>query len=166
MKKILLLLFFIATSTGITRLSAYCFYNYSKDKTITIYVFKTKTDKTLSIVGHASLIALNPMTALIPGYFGSKAKYVLKPGSKRCRNWKNIDKKNQKRQWYWVAFKGTGRKHIGASSMAQGLFPIGGAVYYSGWYKDEFSISYGGKEWEYWKSPWNHKVQPWLTGSK
>jgi len=82
---------------------------------------------------------------------------VLKPGgSSRCRNWKDIDKKNRTKEWYWVAHKG----HVSSwalkpsKQLEKGYFPIGGAVYFSGWYKDEFGISYDGKEWEWWKKPW------------
>jgi len=149
MKKILLLLFFIATNMETIQLNAYCFYNYSKDKTITIYTYPSKKKSQKS------------------AFYYKKAQHELKPGgSKRCRNWKTIDKKDRKKTWYWVAYEG-GQKFIRikplSKKLGEGYFPIGGAVYYSGWYKDEFSISYDGKEWEYWKSPWKHKEQPWKT---
>jgi len=145
MKKILLLLFFIATNMGTIRLYAYCFYNYS-DYKITIFLF-------------------SGTTGLFGGDPGFKvARYVLKPGDKRCRNWTTIDKKNRKKQWYWEAYKGDRKiRFVWSEGLGAGLFPIGGAVYYSGWYKDEFSISYDGKEWEWWKFPWKHKKQPWKT---
>jgi len=145
MKKILLFLFFTAASMGITQLSAYCFYNHSKTKKITI--------RTFSITKKGNLIP--------------KATYKLRPGgSSRCRNWKDIDKKNRKKEWYWKAYSGfkavipwytlSERKRFG-----EGYFPIGGAVYFSGWYKGKFGISYDGKEWEYRKPPWNHRSKPW-----
>jgi len=43
MKKILLPLFLIATSMGITRLSAYCVYNYFNEK-IYIDIYSKKTN--------------------------------------------------------------------------------------------------------------------------
>jgi len=132
-KKILLLLFFIATNMGIIQLSAYCFYNHSSTKTITMKIF--------SITKKGNLIP--------------KATYKLRPeGSSRCRNWKIIDKKNPKKQWFWKAYSGDKR-------FGEGFFPISSAIYFSGWYKDAFSVSYDGKEWEYWKSPWNHQIRPW-----
>jgi len=147
-KKILLPLFFIATSIGITQLSAYCFYNNSKDKTISLFVFSKK-------------LALKH-----GGFLAKRALYNIKPGQKYCRNWKDIDKKNRAKEWYWVAYKGSSKGRIitlSTKRLGEGYFPIGGAVYFSGWYKDAFSISYDGKEWEYWKSPWKHKKQPWKT---
>jgi len=145
MKKVLLLLFFIATNMETLRLDAYCFYNHSDNQTITIHTYKSK---------RWSKFAPN---------VNSEAIYELKPGSsKRCRNWKDIDKKNRTKEWYWTAYKGD-KKRITpfTKKLGEGYFPIGGAVYYSGWYKDAFGISYDGKEWEYWKSPWNHKKRPW-----
>jgi len=136
MKKILLLLFFIITNMEIIQLSAYCFYNHSNEK-IRINIFSGKTTK----------------------FFGfDKAYYWLSPkGGKSCRNWKKIDKNNRKKEWYFTAYTKSFKR------LGEGYFPIGGAIYFSGWYKDEFSISYDGKEWEYWKKPWKHKKQPWKT---
>jgi len=44
MKKILLLLFLIAATMGVTKLSAYCFYNRSKDEKVTIVVYPSKPE--------------------------------------------------------------------------------------------------------------------------
>ena len=144
MKKILLPLFLIATSMKTTRLSAYCFYNYSKNKTIYVYTYESKQP-------------LRPKT-LSP----YKARHELSPkDGKGCWNWKSIDKNDQKKLWYWVAYSKSLRK------LGQGYFPIGGAVYYSGWTtrKGMFEIYYNGKPWEYWKSPWNwpQSEKPWKT---
>jgi len=138
MKKILLPLFFIATSMGVTKLSAYCVYNRSKQK---IYISTYKK---------------------WPGMFTRTQGYhPLKPDSKKCWNWKKIDKKNRKKEWYWVA---SSNRQLG-----EGYFPIGGAIVFLGYDKNgqaKFSIHYDGPAWEYRKSPWNHKKRPWKTYKK
>ena len=132
-----------------TRLSAYCFHNWSKNENIIIQIYADKTAKWAGF---------------------DKATYKLSPkGGKSCRNWKIIDKNNRKKQWRWVAYTKNYNRKLG-----EGRFPIGGAVYFSGYDEDgyaKFSIYFGPDPksmpaWEYWKSPWNHKSPPWETNNK
>ena len=140
MKKILLPLFLIATSMGVTRLSAYCFYNKSKQK---IYV---------------TIFSKKPIAFFTPGREKSSKK--VNPGRRTCWNWKEIAKKyggNRTKLWYWVA---TSNRILG-----RGYFPIGGAVFFQG-YKSgraKFSITYDNKPWKYQGPPWNRPKRPWET---
>ena len=150
MKKILLPLFLIATAVGTVRLSAYCVYNWSSKERIIIQIYS-------GIAGFE-----------LASDFNRRANYVLSPGGgKACWNWKDIDKNNRKKEWYWVAYD-PGRKTINkrAGIVGKGYFPIGGTITFAGYdsnYKAKFRINYGGKTWRYWESPWNHKSQPWKT---
>ena len=137
MKKIILSLFLIATSMGVTRLSAYCVYNYSNEK-IYVNIYKKW-----------------------PGMFSrTQAYYELKPDGKKCWNWREIDRKNRKREYYWIA---SSNRNLG-----KGYFPIGGAIVFEGYErgKAKFNIYYDSKLWKYKESPWNHKKQPWETYRK
>lgn len=145
MKKILLALFLVFASMGVTRLSAYCFYNRSKNPkdVITVFIYSKK------------------------GLFGvlgtQKTRHVLKPNpnpeeskDRKCWNWKEIAKKyggNKNKEWFFRAYKGKKSKADGAfifGLKAQGDFPIGGAVslrmYKNGEVK--FSVYYDGKPWK------------------
>jgi len=155
MKKILISLFLIAASMGITQLSAYCVYNWSKDKSITIKILAVKNGETRGI----------------------KASHDLPPsGGKRCWNWKEIDKNNREKQWAWKAYiqssgiqLGGGILPIGGEKLGEGYFPIGGTIHFEGEVGgtvfEGFNIYYDGKPWEYWKSPWNWPPgeRPWKT---
>ena len=151
MKKILLPLSLIATSMGITKLSAYCVYNYSNEEKINLQIYSSKKKSEIG------------------GLFNRKANYDLSPrGGKRCRNWKDFDKNNRKKQWYCVAFKGNWKlRHRYADSLlGEGYFPIGGAIVFAGYdenAKAKLEIYYDSKPWKWNKSPWNHKSQPWKT---
>ena len=87
MKKILLPLFLITTSMGVTPLNAYCTRNRS-DETITMFIYPSKKKSQIAPLFH------------------KKAEYVLRPGASACRNWKDVDKNNRNKEWYWVAHKG------------------------------------------------------------
>ena len=135
MKKVLLSLFFIATSMGITKLSAYCTYNWSKNDTITIFIYSKR----------------GPIGVL----FTQKTRHVLKPGGKPgCWNWKEIDKKNKNKQWFFRAYKGNRTAAQGALAfgvIASGNFPIGGAILFEGYdryRKPIISIYYDGNKLE------------------
>ena len=140
MKKILLPLFLIATSMTIIRLSAYCTYNKSNEK-IYINIYKKR-----------------------PGMFTrTQAYHTLNPGGKKCWNWKEIDKKNRKREYYWIA---SSKRQLG-----EGYFPIGSAIVFKGYDTSGraiFNIHFGPNPksmplWNYRESPWNHRSQPWKT---
>ncbi|HEB41627.1 MAG TPA: hypothetical protein ENI08_01235 [Candidatus Dependentiae bacterium] len=137
MKKILLLLFLIVTSMTIIRLSAYCVYNKSNQEIyITIYSKKPQL--------------------LSPGREKSYKK--LKPDSRTCWHWRDIDRKNREKEWYWVASS--------KGLLGEGYFPIGGAIVFRGYKKNgqaNFTIHYDGPLWKYKESPWKHKEQPWKT---
>ena len=143
MKKILLPLFLIATSMGITKLSAYCVYNWSNKKEISVLIYK------------------NPSKSKSNYKSDAEAAYVLSPkGGKGCWHWKSIDKNNRKKLWYWVAYTKSLIK------LGEGYFPIGGTITFAGYDKNaraKFIINYDGKPWRYWESPWNHKSRPWKT---
>ena len=110
MKKILLSLFLIATSMGTARLSAYCIYNWSSDRSITIKLYA---------------VAKNPVTN--KKKYGRQATYKLKPnGGYACRHWTDIDKNNRKKQWGWEAYTQSGSK------LGEGFFPIGGTITFAG----------------------------------
>jgi len=146
MKKILLPLLLITASMGTVRLNAYCFYNHSDSETITIRVHSSKKDATIGSV------------------FLKKAQHKLNPGEKACWNWKSIDKNNRTKLWYWIAYKGDFPVRTPwTTKLGEGHFPIGGAVYFSGWTtpKGEFDIYYDGKPWKWRDPPWNHKSKPW-----
>ena len=150
MKKILLSLFLIATSMETARLSAYCVYNWSENEKITIVVFPSKLEW------------------YHPFSIHSEAVHRLEPGgSRRCKNWKTIDKKNRKRKWYWIAYKGTKRiKSRFDKKLGKGYFPIGGTITFAGYDKSDkaqFKIKYDGKPWRHWESPWNYELPPWQT---
>jgi len=154
MKKILLPLLFIATSMGITRLSAYCFFNKSNE-TITVLIYPSKKKSQIAPLFH------------------KKAGYVLKPGRRGCWGWKDIDRKNRNKEWYWVAYKG-GKKirTVWTDKLGEGYFPIGAGIYFRGYQPSGRAIFdiYFHKErskkmppWEWKESPWNHRSQPWRT---
>jgi len=147
MKKILLPLFLIATSMGTIRLSAYCFYNWSKSTPITVVIHANKIESQ-----YFHIIAV------------SKAFYKLSPGGgKACRNWKNIDKTDRKKEWYWHA------TNIHGYKLGSGYFPIGGVVVFAGYDENDrakFKINYDGKPWKYWESPWKHESLPWETSKR
>jgi len=153
MKKVLLFLLFITASMGMIRLSAYCFYNWSEDEKMTIMVFPSKLEW------------------YHPFGFYAEAKHRLEPGgSKGCWNWKEIDKKNRKKQWYWIAYKGTKLiKSRFDKKLGEGYFPIGGTIHFEGEVGgtvfEGFNIYYDGKPWKYWESPWNwpQGERPWQT---
>ena len=116
MKKIILSLFLIATSMTISRLSAYCIYNHSKDETISIFIYPSKAKSNIAPLFH------------------KKSSYVLKPnGSPGCWNWKEIGGSRNK-QWYFKAYKG-GKKlrTIWTDKLGKGYFPIGSAVVFTGY---------------------------------
>jgi len=142
MKKILLSLFLIATSMETVQLSAYCFYNHSKDQTITILIF--------------------PKTSFLQVLTD---KHVLSPGDKGCWNWKKIDK-NRETEWRWKAKKGSSKF---GDLLGEGYFPIGGTIHFEGEVGGTvfkgFNIYYDGKPWKYWESPWNwpRGETPWKT---
>lgn len=155
MKKILSLLFLISTSMGVTRLSAYCIYNRSKNETIRMDIYPKKP----------------PIRGM---RLTMKSERYIKPGGKTCWNWAEIakskDPKKRQKEWYWIA---TGLRNYG-----RGYFPIGGAIVFYGYDQNgqaKFQV-YFHKErskkmppWKYQESPWNHKEQPWETykrGSK
>ena len=123
----------------IPQLNAYCVFNYS-DKPITIEIYKA---------------AENPV--IDKSMLSRQATYNLQPGDRRCRDWKNIDKNNRKKQWGWKAYTRSGSK------LGEGFFPIGGVIEFSEY--DKFEIKYLGKPWEYKKSPWNWPDTeiPWKT---
>jgi len=150
MKKILLLLLLIAASVRIIRLSAYCTYNYSNDGSITIQIYANKEYSKESPYAHR------------------EAKHVLSPkNGKSCWNWQSIDPNNRKKEWYWVAFKGgTQLREKWIDKLGEGYFPIGGAILFFGYDKDDgadFEIHFDNKKWKYQKSPWNHISRPWKT---
>jgi len=153
MKKVLLPLFLISASMGIIRLNAYCFYNHSNDETITVMLYTSKGKSEIAPI------------------FNRKAHYVLSPkGNKACRNWRSVDKKDRKKEWYWEAFKG-GKKvrFIWTKTLGEGYFPIGGSVLFMGYDANgraKFDIYYDGKPWEYTKPPWNHRSRPWKTNKR
>ena len=128
--------------------------DFPDDKKITILIFSSKPKTILPYTDALYNIGLLMI----------RAQHTLKPGNKGCWNWKSIDKKNRAKEWYWVAFEG-GHKWVGAKRLGEGCFPIGSAIYFSGWMTPEnrFDIYYRGKPWKYWKSPWNHKKKPWKT---
>ena len=147
MKKILLSLFLITTSMETIQLSAYCVYNWSNNEPITIKIYKA---------------AENPVTN--SKTYGIKATYKLQPrGGKRCRNWKDIDKNNRKKQWAWKAYTQSGSYKLG-----EGFFPIGGTIVFGGYDENaraKFELNYDGKPWKYHESPWNwpRSIKPWKT---
>jgi len=156
MKKILLLLFFITTNMGTIRLGAYCFYNHSRDKTLSIRIYsreKTSTDD------HPPRIM---------------ASHRLKPGSKECKDWKTLSN-NPKRVLFWSAYQRTPHAVIPLKTtlkkLGKGFFPVGGHIHFSGWttakgplrIKGKFEVYYNNEKWQYWKSPWNYEEKPWKS---
>jgi len=147
MKKILLPLFLLTTSMGITKLSAYCFYNRADGGRIT---FKIYTNSALTF---------------------KKNTHTLRPkGNRACWNWKEIDEHNRRKEWFWVATKG-GNSIVdrwNPYKIGSGWFPIGGAVVFKGYDENDraiFKIYYKSKTWKWRRSPWNHRRRPW-TGLK
>lgn len=169
MKKVLLLLLLITTIMKITKLSAYCFHNWSNEETISIQIYESK----LSFIFYKQEM-LNPLFPSV----NLKAHHLLQPkGGIGCWNWKSIDKNNRKKEYYWVAYKGN--TQLGkivtlygtATILGEGRFPIGGAINFSGYDENaraKFDIYFGPNPksmppWKYWKSPWKHKSKPWKT---
>ena len=153
MKKILLSLFLIVASMQVSNLSAYCTYNRSKNEKIIMKIYPSKSKSEIS-----------PL-------FNRKARHVLKPGGEGCWNWKKIDPKNRKKEWYWVAFveRETESGFDVISPIGEGYFPIGGAIVFKGFNENaraKFNIYYDSKTWKYRKSPWNHKSRPWIEKYK
>ena len=153
MQKILLFLSFVIASMGMVRLNAYCFHNRSDNQKITVHTYSSKIKSKIS-----------PL-------FLKTDKELLPKGGKTCWNWKDIDKKNRKKEWYWIAFKIHETKETLIWKLGEGYFPIGGNVSFLGYDKNgksKFNIYFGPDSksmppWEYRKSPWNHKSQPWKT---
>jgi len=161
MKKILLLLFFIATNMRITQLNAYCMHNYSKNKKFRIVIFNKKPK-------------WSSYRKLDTGK--SKAEYHIKPEKKKCRNWKSIGGERTK-LWWWVILSDE-KRHIQTpqavpivyrKTIASGQFPIGGAIVFYGYdanNRPKISIHFGPDptgmpEWQYKKKPWSLSKQPW-----
>jgi len=90
-----------------------------------------------------------------------KTWYDLSPKGKGCWNWKEIDKKNPKKEWYWVAYTKSFKE------LGEGYFPIKSAVHLDGEVGTTvfkgFNIYVDGKPWKWRKPPWNHKSKPWKT---
>ncbi len=136
MKKILLILFTIASSMGVRQLNAYCFYNYSNDPksgngptSIIVEIYESKK---------ASLL----------GTYTTKAAYKLAPGQKRCWNWKEIDPKNRKKEWYWKAWQAPMYVRL-QKVLGEGKLPIGGAVAFWGTQANpKFQVYFDGKPWK------------------
>jgi len=149
MKKILLPLFFITASMRTIQLSAYCFYNHSKDKAVDIRIYSSKERSEKF-----------PSTTL--------ARHKLKPGgSKGCWHWESIAK-NPKKELYWIAYeRGLSEDPFSSKKLlGKGYFPIGSYIYFWGWGArrgDIVDIRYNREKWKYGEPPWNYKKQPWKT---
>jgi hypothetical protein len=137
MKKVLLslLLFFIVLP--ITRINAYCVYNFSPNKNdiITVFTYKNR--------------------GLVGVLFTGEARHEVvpeadsrNPQAQQCWNWKEIDSKNRNKEWFFRAYKG--RKKEGKTQfdvIATGNFPIGGSIVFYGYDygKPKFKIYLDGK---------------------
>lgn len=114
------------------KLNAYCVYNYSSNDKIWMQIFPSKEKANLG------------------PRLGVKAEHVLAPnGGKACWNWKEIDAKNRKKEWYWKAYN-TNIIFAWSKPIAEGYFPIGGAVAFEGYKNGRamFSTYFDGKPWK------------------
>jgi hypothetical protein len=130
----------VIVNAGISKLNAYCIYNKSNQK---IY---------------ATVYSGRPMF----GVPNQKAYYELKPGQKGCWNWKEIDSKNRNKEYYFFLTTKT--------RIAEGYFPIGGAVVFLGYKNNRADVTvYFGPDpnnmgpWQYQTLPWKHTTPPWKT---
>ncbi len=136
MKKIILSLFLIATSMTISRLSAYCISNKSKE-TINIKVYSSAAKQV------------------------EKTNHKITPGNKECLSWKKLAS-DRKKEFYWVAtsknWVGEGYFPIGGQ-ITFGPSPEKFGVQGSG-YGIGFLFPDGIYPWPYTHSPWNRPRAP------